>query len=100
MSEGKRQDTKTKEINTTTVTYEEFSDIDFIPVANFFFKNALGEFVFLHTGDRAKAQQWINEYYGTGRYTVVASKITKGKVKNESGEYTVKGVSTRRGQKH
>ena len=81
------------------VSYAEFTDIDFIPPANFFVMDSMQNYNFIHTSDRSKAQQWCDNHFGKGRYTVKASKITKGKIKNESGEYTAVGTSTRRGQK-
>lgn len=81
------------ELKTTVVSFEQFSGYDFIPPATFFIKNAMGEFVFIHTRDRAKAQAWVDENYGKGRYTVNASKLQKG-----SGDVTVRGVATRKGQ--
>ena len=75
-------------IKTTIVSYEEFSDYDFIPVANFFIKDALGQFIFIHSSDRALCQRWVDENYGVGKYKVVASKLQKTKSKLESGEYS------------
>ena len=82
------------DLKTTTVSFEQFSNYEFIPPATFFIKNALGDFVFIHTRDRKKAQEWIDENYGAGRYTVNASKMQKG-----SGEVNVTGTQTRKGQR-
>lgn len=84
--------------NITEVSYEEFSAWDFNPPATWFIKNALGTYVFIHTSSRAKAQEWVDEEYGKGRYTVNASKIQKGKPLGE-GSKPAFGVATRRGQK-
>lgn len=81
-------------VKTTVISFEQFSAYDFVPPATFFIRNALGEYIFIHTRERAKAQAWVDENYGKGRYTVNASKMQKGK-----GEVTVRGVATRRGQK-
>jgi hypothetical protein len=81
-------------VKTTNISFEQFSAYDFVPPATFFIRNALGEYIFIHTRERAKAQAWVDENYGKGRYTVNASKMQKGK-----GEVTVRGVATRRGQK-
>lgn len=82
----------------TTVSFEQFSNYEFIPPATFFIQNALGEYVFIHTSKRAVAQDWVNEEYGKGRYTVKASKLQKGK---ELGEHSkpAYGTATRRGQR-
>lgn len=82
----------------TEVSYEQFSAWDFIPPATWFIKNAMGVYVFIHTASRAKAQTWIDENYGKGRYTVNASKIQKGKPLGE-GSRPAFGTATRRGQK-
>lgn len=82
----------------TIVSFEQFSNYEFIPPATFFIQNALGEYIFIHTASRATAQEWVNEEYGKGRYTVKASKLQKGK---ELGEHSKPafGTATRRGQK-
>lgn len=82
----------------TVVTFEQFSNYEFIPPATFFIQNALGDYIFIHTASRAVAQEWVNEEYGKGRYTVKASKLQKGK---ELGEHSKPafGTATRRGQK-
>lgn len=78
----------------TEVSYEEFTDYEFQPPSTFFVKSALGIYYFIHTSKRQVAQEWADEFFGKNRYTVVASKIQKG-----SGNITVTGTSTRRGQK-
>ena len=92
--EPERPQEKIDGLRITRVSFQEFSRWDFIPPATFFIKNAMGEFVFVHTRDRAKAQAAIDSEYGVGRYTVNASKMQKGK-----GEVTVRGTATRKGQK-
>ena len=82
------------DVKITVVMFEQFSAYDFVPPATFFIRNALGEYIFIHTRERAKAQAWVDENYGKGRYTVNASKMQKGK-----GEVTVRGVATRKGQR-
>lgn len=89
---------KEKEIKTVDVTFEHFCDPDFIPPGSFYIRNAFGEYVFFKTGDRAKAQEAVNNIYGRGRYTAVAAKLEKGTSKLESGGYSCTGTSTRRGQ--
>lgn len=82
------------DVRVTVVDFDLFSDIDFIPPATFYIRNASGDYVFVHTRSRDKAQAWIDENYGEGRYKVNASKIQKG-----SGKLTCTGTQTRRGQR-
>lgn len=81
-------------IRTTTLTHEEFTEYEFEAPATFYFKNAMGEYIFLHTSKREVAQEWINENYGN-RYTVIASKIQKGKALGE-GSKPAYGTASRR----
>lgn len=83
----------------TKVSFEEFSGIDFMPPATFFIQNAMGEYIFIHTSKRNIAQEWVDENYGKGRYTVKASKLQATKSKLESGGLSCTGTATRRGQK-
>lgn len=87
------------ELKITTVTFTEFSDIDFIPPATFFIQNAMGDYIFIHTSKRNIAQEWVDENYGKGRYTVKASKLQATKSKLESGGLSCTGTATRKGQK-
>lgn len=88
-----------KELKTTVVDYNTFTDYEFIPPATFFVMDSLQNYHFIHTSDRKVAQDWCDDYFGSGRYLVKASKLQKTKVRNEAGIYTVTGTSTRRGQK-
>lgn len=83
----------------TVIDFETFSGLDFIPPATFFIQNAMGEYVFIHTAKRQVAQDWVDEEYGKGRYTVKASKLQATKSKLESGGLSCTGTATRRGQK-
>lgn len=85
MSEIKQE----KEIKTTVVSYEEFTDIDFSFPANFYILTAMGDYLFLHTSDRKKAQDYVDEHYSK-LYKVKSSKLEKG-----SGNYTVRGTQSR-----
>lgn len=82
----------------TVIDYEEFSRLDFQPPATWFIKDASGYYIFVHTSQRAKAQAWIDEEYGKGRYTVNASRVQK-KHNTGEGSKPAYGVATRRGQK-
>lgn len=89
-----------KEMKITKVTYEEMEDIDFLPPSTFYFKNALGEFIFLHTSKRQVAQDYVDELTGVkGKYVVVASKLQKTKSKQENGSVSVRGKQFTKGQK-
>lgn len=83
----------------TKVSFAEFADIEFVPPATFFIQNAMGEYIFIHTSKRLLAQEWVDENYGKGRYTVKASKLQATKSKLESGGLSCTGTATRRGQK-
>ena len=88
-----------KEVKVTVVSFEEFSDYEFNPPATFYIMDSLQQYYFVHTSDRKVAQDWVDETFGKGRYTVKASKIQKTKFKSESGTYSAVGVATRKGQK-
>ncbi|MND84985.1 hypothetical protein D3C80_768900 [compost metagenome] len=82
----------------TLVPYADFAAWEFIPPATWFIKDASGDYIFIHTSQRAKAQAWVDSEYGAGRYTVNASKIQKGKPLGEDSRPAF-GTATRRGQK-
>ncbi|QNR53836.1 hypothetical protein phiK7A1_046c [Pseudomonas phage phiK7A1] len=86
-------------LKVTVVPFSQFSEYDFIPPATFFIQNAMGEYVFIHTSKRQGAQDWVDENYGKGRYTVKASKLQATKSKLESGGLSCTGTATRKGQK-
>lgn len=90
--------TKEKDIKVSIITYEQYTDYEYIDVANYFIVSALQEYVYFHTNDRAAAQAKCNEMFGIGKYSVKASRITKTKSKSESGGLSATGTSTRRGQ--
>ena len=91
---------KKKEIAVVTVSYEEFTSYDHIPVGNFYFKNALGDIVYLKTSQRELAQAWIDEYSGVkNKYLAIPSKVFKTKSRQENGLSTATGTSCRKGQK-
>lgn len=89
----------TSKLKTTVVDFNQFTALDFIPPATFFIQNAMGEYIFVHTSKRQLAQEWVDENYGKGRYTVKASKLQATKSKLESGGFSCTGTATRRGQK-
>lgn len=87
-------------VKTTLVSYEIYTEYDYIDCANFYIKTAMGDRLYIHTNDRSLAQAVADDYSGVkGKYIVVASKISKGKSKLESGGLSCTGTSTRRGQR-
>lgn len=54
----------------TTVTFVEYKDPEFKAPSKYSFINAMGDVVFIHCLSREKAQEWINENYGKGKYKV------------------------------
>lgn len=87
-----------KEVEAVTISYSEFTSYDHIPLGTFYFKNALGDIIYLKTSNRELAQAWIDEYSGVkGKYKAIPSKNSTNKPRTESGEYTAVGSSTRKG---
>lgn len=87
---------KPKELKITIVSYEEFTDIDFSPPSTWFFCNALGEYIFIHTSKRNVAQEWVDEYSGVkGKYRVIPTRDQKTKSRMESGGCSVVATATR-----
>lgn len=77
------------------VSFDEFTDIDFVPKSTFFIRGAMGSYFFIHTSRRDEAQKWADENFGKGKYTVVASKLQKTKSRQENGGYSCRGTATR-----
>lgn len=90
---------KIGKIKVTQVSYAEFTDYDFQPPATFYVMDSLQNYTFIHTSQRAVAQEVVDEIYGKGRYTIKAAKQQKTKSKLESGGLSCTGTSTRRGQR-
>lgn len=86
---------KDKDVKVTVITYNEFTDINFHPPSNWFFKDALGNFNFVHTSKREVVQKYIDENYGLNKYKPVPVKDTKTKSKLESGGLSVYATATR-----
>jgi len=82
----------------TVVSYADFAKWEFIPPATFFIKDAMGDYIFVHTAKRAVAQEWVDSEYGKGRYTVNTSRLQKGAPLGEDSKPAF-GTATRRGQK-
>ncbi len=78
-------------LKVTVVTFEEMEDLDFIPPSTFFYKDALGNFNYIHTSKRDAAQAYVDEVTGVkNKYVVIASKLQKTKSKQESGGYSAR----------
>ena len=88
-----------KEIEVVIVSYEQYTDYDFIDPGTYFSVSAMQEYYFYKTSDRAKAQEKCDEIFGAGRYVVKTSKTIKTKSKLESGGQSVYATATRKGQK-
>lgn len=87
---------KKKELRITEVSYEEFTDYQFIPMSTFYIMSATQTYYFIHTSKRAEAQAWADENFGKGMYTVKASKLQKTKSKREDGGLSCTGTETRK----
>lgn len=84
----------TKEIKTSIITYEQFSEWNFIPVALFYVRMATGDFLYIHTSNRQEAQKVVDNELGVGRYTVNASRLESKPPRTESG-FTATGTNYR-----
>jgi len=62
----------TKPIETVTLTFDEYhaAEEEKRLLPKFFVVNALGQYVFVKTKDRAEAQSFIDEEYGKGKYRI------------------------------
>jgi len=92
---------KQKEIQKTVVSYEVYSEEGFSHPSTFFIVDCLGNNVYYHTRDRKVAQEEVDKDYGKGKYSVKATKESKGSgntlgargsvnSKSRSGSYTQK----------
>lgn len=91
---------KKKELKVTQVSFEDFTGYDYICQAAYYFKDALGNVIMLHSSDRQLCQDWVDENYPPkGKYKVIASRTQKTKSKLESGGLSCYGTATRKGQK-
>lgn len=85
------------EVKATIVTPEQMEEMDeygeliFKHPSKYYFIDALGQAIYLHTRDRLKAVEYIKENY-EGKYTLRTAKQSSG-----SGEYTCTGSTSRKG---
>jgi hypothetical protein len=68
----------TKQLRTTLVTFEQFSDLDFVHPSTYYIKLATGDFLYFHTNDRKLVKEYIDKEYD-GIYAIRASKMIKPK---------------------
>jgi hypothetical protein len=66
-----------KETKTTIVNYADYADPEFKAPSRYYIKNAMGDYMFIHTRTRNEAQEWLNETHGKGFYTVRSYGISK-----------------------
>lgn len=85
-----------KPIETVTLTFDMYLQAkeDKLILPKFFYVNCLGDYVFIKTRDRAKAQAFIDEECGKGKYKV----RTYTQDGATSGDATCRATETRRGQ--
>ena len=83
-----------KNIKTITVSFEEYTDYMFQHPATYFYKDCMGNFIYICTRDRRKAQEYVDEQVGAGKYKIIAAKISKGKPLGE-GSRPVNATATR-----
>lgn len=81
-------------MKTTIIEKSVFESLDFKAPAKYYYINAFGDAVFIHVRSREDAEQYIVENYGKGFYKIRTSSLEK-----PSGDVTVRGTQTRRGQR-
>lgn len=87
------------EIKITVVSFEQYTDYEFIDPATWFVMTATQDYYYFHTSKREVAQAKADELFGKGKYVVKTSKMQKTKSKQEHGGVSVRGKQTMRGQK-
>lgn len=85
-----------KKIETLVLSFQEYQsakdDKKILP--KYFFIDAMGSYIFIKTRDRAKAQAFIDEECGAGKYKVRTFKQDG----VASGDASCRAVETRKGQ--
>lgn len=66
-----------KNCEVVIVEFEEFTDLEFREVSNFFIKNCLGQRVYFMTRSREIAQMTSDSMFGVGHYRVNSGKVSK-----------------------
>lgn len=80
----------TKQLRTTLVSYEQFSDIDFKDPAVYYIRLANDTYLYFHTNDRKAVKEYIDKEYN-GIYAIRASKMIKPKGLVEGHNLTCRG---------
>lgn len=88
-----------KEIRVSVISYEQYTDYEYVEVATWFVVDAMQNYVYFHTSKRELAQAACDERYGKGKYSVKSAKVQKTKSRLESGGFSCYGTATRKGQK-
>lgn len=76
-----------KKMKITVVSPEQMQEEGFRNPSKYYFVNAMGESVFIHTRDRQEATQYVKDEYG-GKYNIRTSSDEKVK-----GEVSCRGFS-------
>jgi len=79
----------TKELRTTIVEFDQYADIDFDHPSSYYVRTAL-YYLYLHTRSREEAQNFVDNEYGKGKYTVRAARLEKPKGKFEGHKISAK----------
>lgn len=58
-----------KEVSVIVVDYNTLNDPDFTPPSQFYFRDALGDYIFIKTTKRSIAEQYVKDKYD-GQYSV------------------------------
>lgn len=74
-----------KDVKITTVPPEIYSEEEYKHPSKYYIVDCMGNNVYIHTRDRAVAQQTCDNIYGKGKYKVRTTSDSKG-----SGNITVK----------
>lgn len=77
-------------MRTTLVTFEQFSDLGFKDPSTYYIRLATGDYLYLHSNDRKKVVEYIEQEYGK-QYAIRTSKMIKSKPHYESHQITARG---------
>ena len=60
---------KVKPVEVVAVSYEEYTDLNFVFPSKLMFRDAMGQYIFIKTNKREVAVKYIQDNYG-GAYSV------------------------------
>lgn len=88
--------TTSKQIETVTLTFDMYLQAkeNKLALPKFFYVNCLGDYIFIRTRDRAKAQAYVDDECGKGKYRI-RTYVQEGAA---SGDATCRATATRKGQ--